>query len=63
MMGNIQIGDRVWCDDPIKGAVLVLVAGRMGGDVDLAFPDGPCRYGVIKELYPMLETLLEGRGG
>jgi len=33
----------------------------MGGDVDLAFPDGSSRYGGIKELHPTKESIIEAQ--
>lgn len=53
-----KVGDEAWLLNHLNKPTEAKIVGNMGGDVDLAFKDGTCRYGVISELYPTKESLI-----
>jgi len=56
-----KVGEEVWLVGNFGKPITAKIVGIMGGDVDLAFKDGTCRYGAIKELYPTKSELIEAQ--
>lgn len=54
-----KIGQKWWTLGNLGKSFEVEIVGVMGGDLDLAFPDGSCRYGTAKELFPTKQALIE----
>ena len=58
---KFQIGQEVWLVGNFGEPITAKVLGKMGGDVDLGFKDGTCRYGVLTGLYPTKQSLIEAQ--
>lgn len=54
-----KVGQKWWALGSLGKPFEVEIVGIMGGDLDLVFPDGSCRYGCVKELFPTRQALIE----
>src|SRR5882757_6377138 len=55
------VGSIWWCLGSRGAPFEVEITGKMGGNVDVSFPDGTCRYAAVNELHPSKQALIQAQ--